>query len=177
MVGRASAPIRDRRTRCPDAPWRQLLLPITARPAPRRMIAPMSPQPAPRSRAPRRRSRQGPGQRRLTVHGVLLLLAGLVCLAACAPSFNPNGPCSRDGSEPGAYPELEALVPSTFRGTRPHQIDSGRTCTADGLGTLAGHGISEIRFAGSTWETGTDSALTLATFTTPAGPTLTAPWL
>ena len=95
-------------------------------------------------------------------------------LVGCAASFDPAGPCTADGSAAGAYPDLEAQVPRAFRGTDPSQVDSGRTCTPDGLGTLAAHGITEMRFAGSTWSTGKDSGLSLALFRTQAGPALTS---
>jgi len=102
---------------------------------------------------------------------VLVALVGL--LVACAAPFDPNGPCTTDGTTAGAYPELEAQVPRIFRGTAPSQVDSGRTCTTDGLGTLGGHGIAEMRYAGATWTTGTDSGLSLATFRSQAGAPLT----
>jgi hypothetical protein len=78
---------------------------------------------------------------------------------------------------PGAYPDLEALVPTTFRSGPPKQLDSGRTCTKDALATLAAHGVGELRFAGATWDTGTDSGLTLAVFTDASGPPLDPAWL
>ena len=110
-----------------------------------------------------------------------LLLAALVALAlllsACAASFDPTGPCTSDGKVPGAYPELEALVPKTYNGAAPAELDSGRTCSADGLGSLAGHGVKELRFAGATWTTGTQSGLTLATFSSVGGPKLDPAWL
>ena len=128
----------------------------------------MSPDPTPRSGTPRSR-------RSLFVAAIV---AGSLLLAACGgQAFNPSGPCSADGSAPGAYPDLEAAVPTTFRGTPPKQLDSGRTCTDAGLSTLAGHGVKELRFAGGTWETGTDSGVSLAVFTNVNGPALTADWL
>jgi hypothetical protein len=109
---------------------------------------------------------------RATRGAVLLLAAAAVAvlLAGCAAQFDPKGPCTADGSAPGSYPELESVIPKTFRGGAPGQLDSGRTCTRSGLGTLKTHGIDELRFAGGTWQTGTDSGLSLATFTS-AGPT------
>ncbi len=100
-----------------------------------------------------------------------------VLLAACGATFDPTGPCTADGSAPGAYPELEAAIPKTFRGAAPADLDSGRACTPDGLGTLAAHGVKEIRFAGGTWTTGTDSGLSLAVFIGPSGPALTRDWI
>jgi hypothetical protein len=93
---------------------------------------------------------------------VLGLLAG--CTGATTASFDPTGPCSSDGSAPGAYPELEALVPPTFEERAPDRLDSGRNCTDENLGTLADQGIEEVRFAGGTWEFGSDIAAVLAVF-------------
>ncbi len=116
--------------------------------------------------------------RRVSFLRLLLGLAVAALVAAgCSSSFDPTGPCSADGSAPGAYPELEALVPRVFRGAAPVQVDSGRSCTTDGLGTLAGHGITELRFAGATWQNGTDSGLSLATFTSAASVPLQPEWL
>ena len=128
----------------------------------------MSPDPTARSRAPRSR-------RWLLVAAIVAI--GLVVAACAGQAFNPSGPCSADGSAPGAYPDLEATVPTMFRGTPPKQLDSGRTCTDAGLSTLAAHGVKELRFAGGTWETGTDSGVSLAVFTNANGPALTADWL
>jgi hypothetical protein len=102
----------------------------------------------------------------------------VVLLAGCAgAAFDPTGPCTSDGSASGAYPDLEAQVPKLFRGGAPSVLDSGRTCTAEGLGTLTGHGVKELRFAGSTWETGSQSGLSLAVFTSPDGSALPTEWL
>jgi hypothetical protein len=101
-----------------------------------------------------------------------------VLLAGCAgAAFDPTGPCTSDGSASGAYPDLETQVPKLFRGTAPSVVDSGRTCTAEGLGTLTAHGVKELRFAGSTWETGSQSGLSLAVFTSPDGSALPPEWL
>jgi hypothetical protein len=64
----------------------------------------------------------------------------------------------------GAYPELEALVPPSFAGRAPDQLDSGRNCTAGALGPLATLGITEVRYAGGLWKTGSQSGVTLAVF-------------
>src|SRR3954452_8669516 len=102
-----------------------------------------------RRMSPRSRRRSAPphdGRARAVVAAFLgLLLAGIVT-AGCSASFDPAGPCRTDGSAVHAYPDLEAQLPTTFRGTPPSEVDSGRACTAEGLGTLAGHGIAELRF-------------------------------
>jgi hypothetical protein len=127
----------------------------------------MSPRPTTRSRAPRSRR--------------VALLASAVAIAvvvvACGQGFDPTGPCTTDGAVAGAYPDLEATVPKMFRGVPPKQLDSGRTCTQAGLATLAAHGVAELRFAGGTWETGTDSGVSLAVFTNQSGPALERDWL
>lgn len=96
-----------------------------------------------------------------------LVAVGLL-LAACADapavSFDPTGPCTTDGSLPGAYPELEALIPTTLRDEKPGTLDSGRHCSGPALGSLASAGVSEIRFAGATWSFGAERAAVLAVF-------------
>jgi hypothetical protein len=92
----------------------------------------------------------------------VILVAG--CTGAASPSFDPTGPCSGDGSAPGAYPELEARVPAAYEDRAPDRLDSGRNCSDENLGTLANEGIDEVRFAGGTWEFGSDIAAVLAVF-------------
>jgi hypothetical protein len=104
--------------------------------------------------------------------GHLLVLAALVvafgaCSGGPGPSFDPTGPCTLDGSVPGAYPELEARLPTTYRGENPTTVDSGRNCSAESLGPLAELGFDEVRFAGATWSFGAERALVLAVFTAP----------
>jgi hypothetical protein len=101
---------------------------------------------------------------------LLALAAILIVIAACsgaAPSFDPTGPCTTDGKAPGAYPELEARVPTTYRGEAPTSVDSGRNCSAEALGPLAQLGFGEVRFAGGTWTFGAERALVLAVFSAP----------
>jgi hypothetical protein len=98
----------------------------------------------------------------------IVLAAIVIVVGACAgsqgPSFEPSGPCTADGSAPGAYPELEALVPATYEERGPTRLDSGRNCSDENLGSLADDGIEEVRFAGGTWEFGSDIAAVLAVF-------------
>ena len=99
------------------------------------------------------------------------LLAVVLALSACAgepaQSFDPTGPCTRDGSAPGAYPELEARVPATYREAAPATLDSGRNCSGPSLGSLAELGFSELQFAGGTWTFGAERAAVLAVFAAP----------
>jgi hypothetical protein len=131
----------------------------------------MSPRSRPRSALP-----QGAPARRALAALAGLLIGGMLT-AGCSASFDPSGPCRADGSAVHAYPELEAQLPTAFRGTAPSEVDSGRACTPEGLGTLAGHGIGELRFAGATWSTGTDSGVSLATFRSEGTTALTRDWL
>ena len=102
---------------------------------------------------------------------IAVLLGAVFAVAACVPSaaasFDPTGPCTVDGAAPGAYPDLEALIPTTFESRRPDRLDSGRNCTAENLGSLAGLGISEVRFAGGTWDFGGNRAAALVVFEAP----------
>jgi hypothetical protein len=98
------------------------------------------------------------------VMGLALAAILAACSGAATPSFDPTGPCSGDGSTPGAYPDLEAMVPTSYEDRAPDRLDSGRNCTDENLGTLADEGIEEVRFAGGTWEFGSDIAAVLAVF-------------
>jgi hypothetical protein len=95
-------------------------------------------------------------------------LMASVLLAACSggpvTSFDPTGPCTSDGSAPGAYPELEARIPTSYEGNGPGRLDSGRHCTRENLGSLATAGFSEVRYAGGTWDFGGDRAAALVVF-------------
>jgi hypothetical protein len=96
-----------------------------------------------------------------------MVLGALLAACAPAPVFDPTGPCGVDGREPGAYPELEATLPTTFEAAAPSLVDSGRNCTPTNLGTLIRHGVEELRFAGALWELGDRSGMTMAVFSAP----------
>lgn len=101
--------------------------------------------------------------------GVLVLAVALLataCSGGPPPSFDPTGDCTTDGRAAGAYPDLEALVPTTYQGVAPGTLDSGRNCTVTNLGSLARLGITEVRFAGGTWSFGAERAAVLAVFRT-----------
>ena len=101
---------------------------------------------------------------RTSVLGIAMAVILVGCTGAAGPSFEPSGPCTVDGSAPGAYPDLEALVPTTYEERGPDRLDSGRNCSDENLGSLADEGIEEVRFAGGTWEFGSDIAAVLAVF-------------
>jgi len=118
-----------------------------------------------------------PPPRRLTLFARLAIVgAFVVSCSGGSPyvSFDPSSACTTDGRFPGAYPSLEARVPTAFEGRGPDSLDSGRNCTAAELGTLAQHWIHEVRYAGGTWNLGSNAGVTLAVFT---GEGLTAEWL
>ena len=117
-----------------------------------------------------------PRFRRLAAPILAALFVVLVgaCSSPPASSFDPVGLCTIDGSAPGAYPDLEALVPARYMDAAPEKLDSGRNCSPENLGSLASAGISEVRFAGGTWTFGAERAAVLAVFTAPG---LTAPAL
>ncbi len=114
-----------------------------------------------------------------------LLVALATLLAACTPdqlAANPLGPCGDDARAAGGYPELEALVPRQLgaEARAPDRVDSGRNCSDATLGTLKSHGVTELRFAGATWNgTGSSSEGTvIAVLATPSWvPALEAAWV
>ena len=113
----------------------------------------------------------------------------IVAVVGCdtaMPSFDPAGPCVTDGRVAGAYPALEAMLPKEFvepgasaaEHRAPTSVDSGRNCTPDALGTLAQHGVTELRFAGATWDEGDGAGTVSAIFVTPDGqPKLDYRWM
>jgi hypothetical protein len=103
-------------------------------------------------------------RRPLALLAVVLTLALMGCSGAAAVSFDPSGPCTADGSAPGAYPDLEARIPTTFEGQPPGRLDSGRHCDPASLGSLAAAGFDEVRFAGGTWDLTGDAAVVMAVF-------------
>jgi hypothetical protein len=108
-----------------------------------------------------------PGWARALTATALIVLVIALLVGCSAAQFDSSTPCTADGRAAGAYPELEALVPREFRGTAPARVDSGRTCSSAGLGSLAEHGVDELQFAGATWELGSGAGVTLAVFEAP----------
>lgn len=101
-----------------------------------------------------------------------VLLAALLgaVFAACGGasfpivSFDPATACTTDGRMAGAYPDLESRLPTSFQDRAPVNVDSGRSCSTDALGSLAVRGIDELRFAGATWDLDGGAAVTIAVF-------------
>jgi hypothetical protein len=106
-------------------------------------------------------------------------LALAVAAAGCAgtaATFDPAGPCVADGRAPGAYPDLEALLPGSLDGEAPDSVDSGRNCSDGALGSLVSHDLDEIRFAGATWDLGGGRGVSGVVFGA-AGTDLPAAWI
>jgi hypothetical protein len=95
---------------------------------------------------------------------VLLLTA---CTGGGAAAFDVAAGCPAEGRAPGAYPELEARIPTSYEGRGPTQLDSGRHCDPQSLGSLAAAGFDEVRFAGGTWDLGGYRAAALVVFEAP----------
>jgi hypothetical protein len=105
-----------------------------------------------------------PAKRPRFVFLLVLVLGLAACSSAPAPSFDPTGACTADGRAPGAYPDLEARIPTMFFDSGPATLDSGRNCSTPSLGSLAALEFTEIRFAGGTWTFGAERAAVLAVF-------------
>lgn len=95
----------------------------------------------------------------------LVLLAG--CAGPSAPaSFDPAEPCNGAAEQQmaGAYPDLEATLPTALEGVAPTGRGSGRYCSADTLGKLFDGGIREVRFGAATWDRGSGKGLSLVMY-------------
>ena len=99
--------------------------------------------------------------RLLAIVSVALILAGCVNDATAVGSFDPASPCNGLDSQAmaGAYPDLEAALPTSLVGVAPTSLVSGRLCSANTLGTLYGHGIHETHFASVVWNRGGGSGV------------------
>ena len=98
----------------------------------------------------------------------VLIAAGCVDATAGA-SFDPSQPCAGADEQKmaGAYPELEAAIPTALAGTAATNRESGRYCSPTTLGTLAQAGISEAHFGAATWDRGGGKAISLVVFEAP----------
>jgi hypothetical protein len=102
----------------------------------------------------------------------------LIACGQSGASFDPSGRCVADVRLPGAFPELERIVPAKLGDAAASKVDSGRNCTSASLGTYGAHGISELRYAGATWDEGGGDATVIAIMATPASqPILQQDWV
>jgi hypothetical protein len=99
--------------------------------------------------------------RLLAILSIALLMAGCVNDATAIGSFDPASACNGADSQAmaGAYPDLEAALPTSLAGVAPTSLVSGRLCSANTLGTLYGHGIHETHFASVVWNRGGGSGI------------------
>ena len=102
---------------------------------------------------------------------LLVVILAAILVAVCGPgsaqSFDPGGPCGNDGRAAGAYPDLEARLPTTFEGAAPGSLDSGRHCSEGALGSLIVHDVAGVQFAGATWDLGGGDGISSAIFGLP----------
>lgn len=89
------------------------------------------------------------------------LLGGCMADPEAPASFNPSAACNGADSQvmAGAYPELEALLPTSLAGVAPTSLESGRLCSAQTLGTLYTAGIHETHFGSAVWDRGDGSGI------------------
>jgi len=106
-------------------------------------------------------TRRPSAARLLAILSIALLLAGCVNDATAVGSFDPASACNGLDSQAmaGAYPDLEAVLPTSLAGVAPTSLVSGRLCSAKTLGTLYGHGIHETHFASVVWNQGGGSGI------------------
>jgi hypothetical protein len=98
---------------------------------------------------------------------IVLAALAVACAAPAAPeSFDPSTPCAGADEQrmAGAYPELEAAVPSSLAGQPPTVRTSGRYCSAVTLGSLLDAGITEAHFGAATWDQGGGKGISLVVF-------------
>jgi len=104
---------------------------------------------------------------RLLLAAVLVVVVVTGCTPTAAPpSFDPSTPCGGADQQEmaGAYPDLEATVPTTFDGKAPTDRQSGRYCSSNTLGTLFDLGIQEAHFGAASWDLGSGKGLSLVMF-------------
>jgi hypothetical protein len=121
-------------------------------------------------RVSRRRSRTRSAAPRAAIVAVAIAVLAVVigaCSVTPAASFDPTAACTGDGRAAGAYPDLEARIPTSYQGRGPDTLDSGRNCSQENLGVLTSAGIDEVRFAGGTWDFGGERAAALVVFQAP----------
>jgi hypothetical protein len=116
--------------------------------------------------------------RLLAALGAVLLVTTAVACGQGTASFDPTGPCVADARLAGAYPVLEAQLPRGLIERPPDVLDSGRNCSDDALGTFKSHGVTEVQFAGATWNQGQADGTVIAVLVAgPGQPALEERWV
>jgi hypothetical protein len=116
---------------------------------------------------------------RLFALALTLALFAAACGGATGSAPPSGAGCAADVKAAGTFPSLEALLPRTLDGRAPTLVDSGASCTPGALGTYATHAVSELRFAGATWQgdNGDGTVIALMSTPTPAQPALQVAWV
>jgi hypothetical protein len=115
--------------------------------------------------------------------GVTAALVAVVALAVSGcraeePGNAGSSACPSDIRAPGTFRDLEELLPLGMVERSPNSVDSGANCTTSSLGSYTAHGITELRFAGATWDNGGGDATVVAILTTgPGQPALDVTWV
>ena len=98
-------------------------------------------------------------------------------VGGCSASTSPPPGACVDSRAPGTNPSLEALLPSRLADQPPATVDSGANCSAAALATLEAHGVTELDFAGATWDAGNGAATSIAVLALPAAAPLPVAWV
>ena len=114
--------------------------------------------------------------RRLAV-AQALAIAFTAIVAGCGASASPAPGTCADTRAPGTKPALEALLPSRLADQPPTTVDSGANCSTEALTTLKAHGLTELDFAGATWDAGNGAATSIAVLALPAAAPLPVAWV
>jgi hypothetical protein len=76
---------------------------------------------------------------RIGVFVLAVALSTVACSGGPPPSFDPTGDCTTDGRAPGAYPDLEALVPTKYMGVGTWTFGAERAAV---LAKFRTHGLT-----------------------------------
>jgi len=107
--------------------------------------------------------------------GLLIALAAVT--AGCGASSSPAPGTCADSRAPGTNRALEDRLPVRLGDAPPTTVDSGANCSSDALATLKAHRVTELDFAGATWDAGNGVATSIAVLGLPAAATLPVAWV
>lgn len=106
---------------------------------------------------------------------LVVVLSAITGGCSASPSAAP-GTCA-DTRAPGTNRSLEARLPARLGDAPPATVDSGANCSADALTTLAAHGVTELDFAGATWDAGNGVGTSIAVLALPGAAPLPVAWV